>query len=109
MAGRKLNLSDEEYQARKKKQGWASQIFRKAMKKGEVSRLDTCELCGRNPRKEKRYDLVAHHWNGYDNPLDIWWICSRCNNILMGPEFHNGSVSKEEAKVVIANFKPVTA
>lgn len=64
-----------------------------AVKNKSLIAPDSCELCG----SSIQYSRVAHHWNGYDNPLDIWWICYQCNAILRGPHFHSGIVTKEEA------------
>lgn len=103
--GKRLVLSDDEYWTYRGMQGLAVRLLGQALGRKELSRPDTCELCGNIPNKEnpQKSLIVAHHWNGYDNPLDIWWICRRCNNLLMGPEFHNGSVSKEEARAIIAS------
>lgn len=100
---RQLPFSNDEYRAYLKKQHWAVRIFTEALGKSELSRPDACELCGNIPNKEnaQRSLIVAHHWNGYDKPLDIWWICRRCNYLLMGPEFHNGSISKEQARAIV--------
>ena len=40
--------------------------------------------------------MVAHHWNGYDHPLDIWWICRACNRKLSNK--HDGSLTLEQAR-----------
>lgn len=104
---RQLPFSNDEYRAYRGIQGLAIRLLGEALGRSELSRPDTCELCGNAPSKEnaQRSRIVAHHWNGYDNPLDIWWICRRCNTLLMGPEFHNGSVSKEQARAYIASLK----
>jgi hypothetical protein len=66
----------------------------KAVKSGHLTRLDTCELCGVKAR------TVAHHYNGYNNPLDVWYICYSCNSSLCG--YHDGSLTREQAREVIA-------
>jgi hypothetical protein len=86
----------------------------KAIKKGEMVRPNTCELCGDKPSpinvnlsngvSFQRSKIVAHHWCGYDHPLDVWHICQRCNSILRGPHFHNGSVTKEEARQIVLSI-----
>lgn len=82
----------------------------KAIESGDMARSDTCELCGDSPspitvtRNDgftyKRSKIVFHHWRGYegDAALDVWGICQHCNSILRGPRFHNGTVTKEQAR-----------
>jgi hypothetical protein len=62
-----------------------------------------CQICGKKPvsysmkyGKDYNSALVAHHYNGYDNYLDIWWICRRCNYKLVGK--HDGSLTIEDAR-----------
>jgi len=69
---------------------------------------EECELCGRTIEQIKNlqkynttgrrpnHTLVGHHWNGHDNPLDVWWVCYLCNRKLMNR--HDGSLSKEQAR-----------
>lgn len=86
-----------------------------AVKNGELTRPDTCELCGNTPDLIKvnyysettttRSQIVGHHWNGHKNALDIWWICQSCNHKLIGSHFHDGSISKEESRKYVLNFK----
>src|SRR3990172_9659095 len=66
----------------------------KATKEGRLSRYDTCELCLAKGR------MSGHHYNGYDNPLDVWFICYSCNSQLRG--YHDGSLTKEQARELIA-------
>ena len=28
--------------------------------------------------------IIAHHWHGYNDPLDVIWVCQSCNVILGG-------------------------
>lgn len=69
----------------------------KALRKGQLERPRVCELCGKIPAKKERAAIHAHHWNGYDHPIDIWWVCASCNAYLVGNRFHIGKVSKAEA------------
>jgi DNA-directed RNA polymerase subunit M/transcription elongation factor TFIIS len=57
---------------------------------GELIRPTTCQVCGAPESK-----TVAHHWRGYDFPLDVWFVCPKCNNRLHA---HDGSVSLEQAR-----------
>lgn len=57
-----------------------------------------CEICGDSYDK-----CVAHHWNGYDNPADVWWICHSCNTSLSGPEWHSGLLAKDEVRALFQN------
>lgn len=42
---------------------------------------ETCELCDQNPGygKDGRRLLQAHHYRGYDHPLDVQWLCVQCH------------------------------
>lgn len=42
-----------------------------AIESGKMTR-GLCECCG----TEK---TDAHHWNGYDNPYDVQWLCRSCH------------------------------
>ena len=80
-----------------------------AIKEGVLVRPTTCELCGCTKEQwesrhwiraiGRRFQIMAHHWNGYDNPLDIWWICQKCNTLL--PHKHDGSLTVEEARKIV--------
>jgi len=70
-----------------------------AIKSGILLKPDECELCS----NDKSIRIVAHHWNGHDNPLDVWFICDGCNQKLIGPEFHNGSITKEQARIIVTS------
>lgn len=91
----------------------------KALESGHLSRPKKCELCGdtpkpsqvksKNGKTRKRPKIFAHHWNGYNNPLDVWWICQSCNLKLRGQKYHSGQVTKEEAKKIVAPKEHVPA
>ena len=67
----------------------------KAIKEGRLTRPHTCELCGGD------HYTQAHHWNGYDNPLDVWWLCFSCHGRLRGVIYHIGIFTKEKAWKII--------
>lgn len=46
---------------------------RYAVRTGRLYKSDFCTKCGSDT------PLVAHHWNGYDRPLDIEWLCRLCH------------------------------
>ena len=46
-----------------------------------------CQTCG------DKKTLVAHHWNGNENPLDLWFVCHSCNKVLP-----NGGLTLEQAR-----------
>lgn len=76
-----------------------------AIKNGLLNRPETCELCGETPTIKKRIRIQAHHWNGYDHPLDVWFICASCNAYLIGKRFHIGKVNMDEARAYIESRK----
>lgn len=94
--------TDGQYHPSSKAMGIAKQ----AIRAGALVRPDTCELCGTTPIRIKNVPIHAHHWNGYDHPLDVWWLCKSCNGYLIGEQFHNGKTSKEEAIEFIKTKRP---
>ncbi len=81
-------------------QGWAVQQIGQALKDGQLTRPNICELCG-----EEEY-TQAHHANGYDNPLDVWWLCLSCHGRLRGMTYHRGLISRGAAwKIVQLKIK----
>lgn len=54
---------------------------RSAVARGELSKPATCSKCGRDPGRgsDGRSLIQAHHFKGYDFPLDVEWLCSSCH------------------------------
>lgn len=52
-----------------------------AVKTGALTRPVVCEECGSEPPPNKRgaVQIQAHHHNGYDDPLDVQWLCPTCH------------------------------
>lgn len=76
-----------------------------AIASGKMMRLDTCQICGDTPANTKRPAIVGHHWQGYDYPLDVWWICRPCNRFLSGEKYHNGTFNLEQVRKVVHNHR----
>lgn len=105
-------LSKEE-RLKIKAQGKAHGKVSWAVKTGVLIRPDICELCGdapgwshNNNRRgipNQRPLIVAHHWNGYNNHLNVWWICASCNLIL--GDRHDGSMTKDQARLFVAHCR----
>jgi hypothetical protein len=76
----------------------AHQTVKYAIKRGELVRPSSCELCEHTP-DDQWSQIVAHHWNGYENSLDIWFICQYCNRVLHNR--HDGSLTKSEASILV--------
>ena len=83
----------EKEKRRRKVQGSAHDSIEYAVKRGQVIKPDACQICGWTK------NLVAHHYRGYDHPLDVWWVCRSCNKSLRA---HDGSLTLEQAKDLIA-------
>lgn len=79
-------------------QSSAIKLVELAIKSGELVRPDQCETCNKRPTDNKTRSIVAHHWNGYDDPLNVWWLCRSCNGIL---DVHDGSLNLEQAKLYV--------
>ena len=56
----------------------ARSLVRTALRAGKIKRPRHCLLCGKKTKPE------AHHFNGYDKPLDVLWVCKRCHQNLHG-------------------------
>lgn len=54
----------------------ARQKVRDAVRSGKIEKPLSCEECGTNTKREV---LSAHHYNGYDHPFDIKWVCPGCH------------------------------
>jgi hypothetical protein len=75
--------------------GAAYQALRRAIKDGYIKRETTCQLCGIDCEHQ---NIDAHHHNGYDDPLNVWWVCTQCNTRIPGDEFHTGGFTLEEMR-----------
>ena len=81
---------------RKSIQSKAQSAIQYEVKRGAVIKPTECQVC--NTKRK----LLAHHWNGYNNPLDAWWICHPCHKLFPN---HDGSVSLEQAKVAYSDWR----
>lgn len=52
-----------------------------AVQTGVLVRPTACEKCGSEPPPNKRgaVQIQGHHHNGYDDPLDVQWLCPKCH------------------------------
>ncbi len=75
----------------------------KAIKKGHLVRPDRCEICQNipGPMSNGRSQIVAHHADGHEHPLKIWWLCHHCNQQLKGYKYHCGQVSFDQARAIL--------
>jgi hypothetical protein len=62
----------------------AHYAVRKAIMAGSLIRPKVCEACGDKPGNDigGKSKIVAHHHRGWKNPLDVLWVCQRCNRRL---------------------------
>lgn len=80
----------------------SQQKVKSAIKNGLLVRPETCQLCGwEQSENADQCEIFAHHWNGYDKPLDVWFICRSCNAKL--EKRHDGSLTIEEAKCYVSD------
>lgn len=73
-------------------------LVRSAVENGTLTRPEQCEICNKKPIEQNTRAIVAHHHNGYDDPLNVWFVCRSCNGLL---DRHDGSLDKEQAKVYV--------
>ena len=78
-------------------QSIAHRRLKQAIDNGTMRRGPACYTCGVLGK------TAGHHYRGYEYPFDVWWLCSRCNANLKGPQFHNGTVSLEDCREYIIN------
>jgi hypothetical protein len=94
-----------EHKRAENKKNAAHQRIRDAIKRGDIIRPEACDVCGDVPSErndpewmhdgDRHKMTIAHHWNGYDDPLNVWWVCYPCNRKLLA---HDGSVSLDQAR-----------
>lgn len=76
----------------------ARSMLRREVKAGKIKRSAVCELCG-SPPVGHGGAINGHHWRGYNYPLDVWWLCDRCNSCRALT--HDGTQTKEQALELI--------
>ena len=57
----------------------ANALLRQAVRRGEISKPDRCEKCGRRPHGE--IELQGHHPD-YSKPLEVRWLCNSCHGMM---------------------------
>jgi hypothetical protein len=55
----------------------AKRAVRQAVEGGRLTKPKVCTSCGTQPPPRL---LHAHHYNGYDRPLDVIWMCHLCHS-----------------------------
>jgi len=51
----------------------AHKLLNYAVFKGEVTKLNTCQVCGCESK-----DVEGHHYD-YSKPLEVIWVCTKCH------------------------------
>lgn len=55
-------------------------VVRRAIVSGVISRPQKCSNCGEEKKRRDGVTAIqAHHHKGYDNPLEVVWLCSLCH------------------------------
>jgi len=67
-----------EFYKDKKCRARAHKLVNNAVKNGDIIKPKYCSVC------EKVGRLHSHHWNGYDHPYDIVWLCPSCHHAAHG-------------------------
>lgn len=81
----------------------AMKLVQMAIESGELTRPERCEICTSKPAECKTQSIVGHHWNGYDDPLNVFWVCRSCNRFLAHK--HDGSLNLEQAKLYVRELQ----
>lgn len=67
------------YRGGSKMEKAAHSKLEKAIKRGEVTKPDACERCGKTYRfKDGRTAIQGHH-EDYTKPLEVIWLCQKCH------------------------------
>lgn len=75
--------SAERYRIRHPEKCFSRAILAKAIKRGEVQRSTTCQMCGGLGRNDRgNYGIHGHHYAGYAYPLLVMWLCRTCHDKL---------------------------
>jgi len=74
--------------------GAAYAMVHRATSDGRLGKETTCELCGIDCDHHR---IEAHHHNGHDDPLNVWWLCDQCNARLIGDTWHSGAYTVDSA------------
>lgn len=75
----------------------AQTLVRHAVAAGTLVKPLDCSECGvHDPRgKDGRSIIHAHHYNGYDKPFDIQWLCAHCHRkVTPGAHGERNATSK---------------
>lgn len=54
----------------------ARQAVYLAVKRGDMTRPDVCDICKQPPE----FRIEAHHYLGYENKLAVQWLCVPCHS-----------------------------
>lgn len=68
----RVNATQRRYEARHREKRSAHNAVYRALKRGDLTRPDACEGCGRSCKPQ------AHH-DDYTKPLDVRWLCPTCH------------------------------
>lgn len=52
----------------------ARSVISNAVRTGKILKPRVCDWCGGSEGR-----IEAHHWLGYDKPLDVIWLCRPCH------------------------------
>ncbi len=89
------------------KKASARRQLRAAVNCGELVRPTICENCGKEETRLGVSGIHAHHYKGYDFPLDVQWVCAACHAILeINTRFKRGAEHKI-AKLTAVNVTSI--
>lgn len=65
----------------------AAKVIASALAKGELTRPEHCESCGKHKSEQGNCSINAHH-DDYHKPLEVRWLCISCHkrwHVANGP------------------------
>ena len=90
----------------------ARSAVRRAVDRGTLTRPPHCEECGSTPERAKdgRSTIHAHHHKGYEQPLDVRWLCPACHFAHdlrpSGEDNGRAKLTKQEVVEIRAKYRP---
>lgn len=73
---KKRKAQDIRYRKGNPEKAAAHAAVREAVNSGHLKKPLACQICG---TPTPRHRLAGHHHRGYDQPLDVIWLCDPCH------------------------------
>src|SRR5207302_1883172 len=99
-AAAQLVLDDLKWARDQKRKQKARRAVLYALRTGKLSRPNTCARC------TMWAPTHAHHPRGYDEPLDVEWLCATCHTAAHHPNSMSARISAERIQARTEGLTP---